>query len=189
MFLKSESYKSDFSVDTKVNLNYLKKNTSYQTLPNYVCNQFNKGLITGINQMSELSTKNSVMNSIKDKHMKIKMKFGLCSKEELTPFEIDEIVEEKSKAFEALEILLLNDELFDKEKCKNDSNEINSLTEDNINGSQSENTPSPKKERKSITIPKLDLTNILNDYKNSELYIREVRNVSKLKNDNENKRN
>ena len=189
MFIKSESYKSDFSCDTKVNLSYLKQNTSYQTLPNVVFNQFNKALITGINQMSELSTKNSVMNSIKDRHLKMKKKFGLCSKEELTPLEIDGIIEAKNKAFEALENLLLNDEKCDNEKCKNDIDINNNENEDNINDNQSENTPIFKKDKKSISIPKLDFTHILNNYKNEELYIREVRNVSKLKNDSKNKRN
>jgi len=188
MFIKSESYKSDFSCDTKVNLNYLKQNPSYQTLPNVVFNQFNKALITGISQMSELSTKNSVMNSIKDRHLKMKKKFGLCSKEELTPLEIDEIVEAKNKVFEALENLLLNDETFDNEKCKNDIDINNNQNKDNINDNQSENTIF-KKDKKIISIPKLDFTYILNNYRNEELYIREVRNVSKLKNDNKNKRN
>ena len=189
MITKAESYKSDFSFDTKVNLDYFKKKTSYQTLPNSFLNQFNKALITGINQMSELSTKNSVMNLIKDKHIKIKRKFGICSKQELTSFEIDEIVDAKNKAFEALENLLLNDEIFDNEICKNEVDNNNNHVEDNINGNHSENALISKKEKKSISVPKLDLTNILNDYKNSELYIREVKNVSKLKNDNTNKRN
>jgi hypothetical protein len=189
MYTKEDSYKSDFSSDTKANLDYSKKNTSYQILPNFVLNQFNKTLITGINQMSELSTKNSVMNSIKDKHMKIKKKFGICSKQELTSFEIDEIVDAKNKAFEALENLLLNDEIFDNENCKNEVDSNNSHIEDNINGNQTENTFIPKKKKKRISIPKLDLTDILNNYKNSELYIREVKNVSKLEDDNRSKRN
>jgi hypothetical protein len=189
MFTKEESYKSDFSCDSIVNLDYFNNNTSYQTLPNFVLNQFNKALITGINQMSELSTKNSGINLIKDKHMKMKKKFGICSKEELTPFEIDEIFDGKKKAFEALENLLLNDEIFDKKNGKNEVYTNNSHIKDNININQSENTLISKKEKKSISVPKLDLTNILNEYKNSELYIKEVKNVSKLKSDNINKRN
>ena len=121
--------------------------------------------------------------------MKIKKKFGICSKQELTSFEIDEIVDAKNKAFEALENLLLNDEIFDNENCKNEVDTNNSHIEDNINGNQTENTFIPKKKKKRISIPKLDLTDILNNYKNSELYIREVKNVSKLEDDNRSKRN
>ena len=189
MITKEESYKSDFSCDSKVNLDYFKNNTSYQILPNFVLNQFNKALIPGINQMSELSTKNSVMNLLKDKHIKLKMKFGICSKQELSPFEIDEIVDGKNRAFEALENLFLNDEIIENENCKNEVENNNNHIEDNINGNHNENTLISKKEKKSISVPKLDLTNILNDYKNNELFIREVKNVSTLKNDNTNKRN
>jgi hypothetical protein len=189
MFTKAESYKSDFSFDAQVNLDYFKKNTSYQTLPNFVLNKFNKALIPGINQMSELSTKNSVMNLLKDKHIKIKRKFGICSKQELSPFEIDEIVDGKNRAFQALENLLLNNDIFDNEIYNNEVDNNNNHIEDNINGNHSENTLISKKEKKSISVPKLDLTNIINDYKNNELFIREVKNVSKLKNDNTNKRN
>ena len=104
MILKKPTFKNKFSSDSKVNLFYLNKNSSNQTLPNLVCNEFNKSLITGISQISELSTKNSISNTIRDKHKKLKKKLGICS-EKYNTSDIDEIVENKNKAFKALENL------------------------------------------------------------------------------------
>jgi hypothetical protein len=134
MILRKPTFKNKFSSDTKINFVYLNKNSSNQTLPNLVCNEFNKALITGISQISDLSTINSISNSIKDKHMKLKKKIGIYS-EKYNSSDIDEIVENKSKAFEALENLVLNDEILDNSNnnsISNSNSEIN-ITSNNNN--------------------------------------------------------
>ena len=200
MILKKPTFKNKFSSDSKVNLFYLNKNSSNQTLPNLVCNEFNKSLITGISQISELSTKNSISNTIKDKHMKLKKKLGICS-EKYNTSDIDEIVENKNKAFEALENLVLNDEILDnstnnsnseKNTTSNNNNHIeeSSYLKNKLNNSNSTNdtqdvnnvnTCKSKKGKKCVSVPKLDFTNIYKKYNNNELNIKEVKYVDNKK--------
>ena len=196
MILKKPTFKNKFSSDSKVNLFYLNKNSSNQTLPNLVCNEFNKSLITGISQISELSTKNSISNTIRDKHKKLKKKLGICS-EKYNTSDIDEIVENKNKAFEALENLVLNDEILDsssnnsnseKNATSNNNNHIeeSSYLKNKLNNSNSTNdtqdvnnvnTCKSKKGKKCVSVPKLDFTNIYKKYNNNELNIKEVKYV------------
>lgn len=203
MILKKPTFKNKFSSDTKINLIFLNKNSSNQTLPKLMCNEFNKSLITGINQLSDLSTINSVSSTIKDKHMKLKKKIELCSEKNNT-VNIDEIVNNKNKAFKALENLVIKDEILDNnnnsDKRKNNSNinsEINASfdkinnnhTQENnclknklkssnsINDINNINTCTSKKEKKSISVPKLDFTDIYKKYNNSQLSIKEVKYV------------
>ena len=200
MILKKPTFKNKFSSDSKVNLFYLNKNSSNQTLPNLVCNEFNKSLITGISQISELSTKNSISNTIKDKHKKLKKKLGICS-EKYNTSDIDEIVENKNKAFEALENLVLNDEILDnstnnsnseKNTTSNNNNHIeeSSYLKNKLNNSNSTNdtqdvnnvnTCKSKKGKKCVSVPKLDFTNIYKKYNNNELNIKEVKYVDNKK--------
>jgi hypothetical protein len=198
MILRKPTFKNKFSSDTKINFVYLNKNSSNQTLPNLVCNEFNKALITGISQISDLSTINSISNSIKDKHMKLKKKIGIYS-EKYNSSDIDEIVENKSKAFEALENLVLNDEILDdsnNNSISNSNSEINITSNNNntrieesnylkknlnnfnsTNDTQNVNTFTSKKEKKCVSVPKLDFTSIYKKYNNSELNIKEVKNI------------
>ena len=202
MILRKPTFKNKFSSDTKINFVYLNKNSSNQTLPNLVCNEFNKALITGISQMSDLSTLNSISNSIKDKHMKLKKKIGICS-EKYNSSDIDEIVENKSKAFEALENLVLNDKILDdsnNNSISNSNSEINITSNNNnthieesnylkknlnnfnsTNDTQNVNTFTSKKEKKCVSVPKLDFTSIYKKYNNSELNIKEVKHVNNSK--------
>ena len=202
MILRKPTFKNKFSSDTKINFVYLNKNSSNQTLPNLVCNEFNKALITGISQISDLSTINSISNSIKDKHMKLKKKIGIYS-EKYNSSDIDEIVENKSKAFEALENLVLNDEILDNSNnnsISNSNSEINITSNNNntrieesnylkknlnnfnsTNDTQNVNTFTSKKEKKCVSVPKLDFTSIYKKYNNSELNIKEVKNVNNSK--------
>ena len=171
--------------DNKVNLKYLNKNSTYNSNSNFqniICNQFNRTLITGINQISELSTKNSTTKSIKDKNIKIKKRMGI-NIEKINENIIDEIYENKNKPFEALENLLVYDEINDinnyinnkeNNNIKNDSN--NSIS---LNDTQNINTYKLKKEKKCVSVPKLDFSVINNKYKNSKLIIKEVKNISK----------
>ena len=204
MILRKPTFKNKFSSDTKINFVYLNKNSSNQTLPNLVCNEFNKALITGISQISDLSTINSISNSIKDKHMKLKKKIGIYS-EKYNSSDIDEIVENKSKAFEALENLVLNDEILDNSN-NNSINNSNSNSEINItsnnnntrieesnylkknlnnfnstNDTHNVNSFTSKKEKKCVSVPKLDFTSIYKKYNNSELNIKEVKHVNNSK--------
>jgi len=217
MILKKPTFKNKFSSDTKINFIFLNKNRSNQTLPKLMCNEFNKSLITGINQLSDLSTINSVSSTIKDKHMKLKKKIEICSEKNNTA-NIDEIVNNKNKAFEALENLVLKDEILDNSNNNSDKNKNNSNTNSEINASfdkinnspiqennclknklksstsindiHSINTCTSKNEKKSISVPKLDFTNIYKKYNNSELSIKEVKYVinskKKRKNYNQN---
>ena len=204
MILRKPTFKNKFSSDTKINFVYLNKNSSNQTLPNLVCNEFNKALITGISQISDLSTINSISNSIKDKHMKLKKKIGIYS-EKYNSSDIDEIVENKNKAFEALENLVLNDEILDNSNNNSISNsnsnsEINITSNNNntrieesnylkknlnnfnfTNDTQNVNTFTSKKEKKCVSVPKLDFTSIYKKYNNSELNIKEVKHVNNSK--------
>ena len=200
MILKKPIFKNKFSSDSKVFLFYINKNSSNQTLPNLVCNEFNKSLITGISQMSESSTINSISNTIKDKHMRLKKKLGICSEKYITS-DIDEIVQNKSKAFEALENLVLNDEILDnstnnsnseKNTTSNNNNHIeeSSYLKNKLNNSNSTNdtqdvnnvnTCKSKKGKKCVSVPKLDFTNIYKKYNNNELNIKEVKYVDNKK--------
>ena len=202
MILRKPTFKNKFSSDTKINFVYLNKNSSNQTLPNLVCNEFNKALITGISQISDLSTINSISNSIKDKHMKLKKKIGIYS-EKYNSSDIDEIVENKSKAFEALENLVLNDEILDNSNnnsISNSNSEINITSNNNntrieesnylkknlnnfnsTNDTQNVNTFTSKKEKKCVSVPKLDFTSIYKKYNNSKLNIKEVKHVNNSK--------
>ena len=202
MILRKPTFKNKFSSDTKINFVYLNKNSSNQTLPNLVCNEFNKALITGISQISDLSTINSISNSIKDKHMKLKKKIGIYS-EKYNSSDIDEIVENKNKAFEALENLVLNDEILDNSNnnsISNNNSEINITSNNNntrieesnylkknlnnfnsTNDTQNVNTFTSKKEKKCVSVPKLDFTSIYKKYNNSELNIKEVKHVNNSK--------
>ena len=202
MILRKPTFKNKFSSDTKINFVYLNKNSLNQTLPNLVCNEFNKALITGISQISDLSTINSISNSIKDKHMKLKKKIGIYS-EKYNSSDIDEIVENKSKAFEALENLVLNDEILDNSNnnsISNSNSEINITSNNNntrieesnylkknlnnfnsTNDTQNVNTFTSKKEKKCVSVPKLDFTSIYKKYNNSKLNIKEVKHVNNSK--------
>jgi hypothetical protein len=200
MILKKPTFKNKFSSDSKVNLFFLNKNRSNQTLPNLVCNEFNKSLITGISQMSDLSTINSITNTIKDKHKKLKKKIGIYS-EKYNTSDVDEIVENKSRAFEALENLVLNDEILDnstnnsnseKNTTSNNNNHIeeSSYLKNKLNNSNSTNdtqdvnnvnTCKSKKGKKCVSVPKLDFTNIYKKYNNNELNIKEVKYVDNKK--------
>jgi len=211
MYLKKPTFKNKFSSDTKVNFYFFNKNSSNQTLPNLVCNEYNKSLITGINQISELSTINSFTNTIKEKHMKLKKKIGICS-EMNNSSNIDEIVDNKSKAFEALENIILNDEKLDNnnsninsnrnievnENSNSKNNNKNNFVEENnhlkkkvislnsINDSHNVNIcTSKKEEKKCVSVPKLDFTNIYKKYNDSKLNIKEV----KYENNSKKKRN
>lgn len=200
MYLKKPTYKNKFQSDTKIDFFYLNNNSSNQILPNCVCNEFNKTLITGINQISELSTINSISNTIKEKHMKLKKKIGIYS-EKYNSNDIDEIVENKNKAFEALENLILNDEKLDnsnnnssssnsnseiipssKRNCHNEESRKNKLnTSNSINETHNVNNCISKKEKKCVSVPKLDFSIIYNKYNNSELNIKEVKYMNKTK--------
>ena len=68
----SKNSDEKLSLDNKTNLNFLYKNKSDKTLSYIACNQFNKSLITGISQMSEISTKKS--SGLKEKNQIKKLK-------------------------------------------------------------------------------------------------------------------
>ena len=186
------SKKSDnkLSSDSKANLNFLYKHKSDNSLPYIVCNQFNKSLITGVNQISEVSTKNSP--GLKEKNQKIKKRIGINIFEKLDSENIDKIVEKKLKAFEALENLLINDNVNNEIDVQIKSKEIkNDLKKQKVNKNMSllvktykTNTVENKKIKKSLFIPKLDFSNIFNQYKNP-FYIQEVKNVSQFKDEDD----
>lgn len=188
MFLKNESNTSLFEEkitnDNKDNIQYINKYRSNQTLPSIFCNQFNKALITGINPISDISTINSISNSIKDKHIRIKKKMGINFVDKLNINNADEIVDNKKKPFKALEDLLMNDEVND--NIINESNITSNLKDDSmisitIYETQTANTSNLAKEKKCLSVPKLDFTTIHNKYKNTQVYIKEVKNKSKNK--------
>ena len=117
--------------DNKLNLNYCYKNKSDNNLPFIEYNLFNKSLFNGINQKSEISN-----SSISRRSLKIKNKIdkvGINPIQELNSENIDEIISRKSKIFEALEKLLIND------NNKNDNNDNNDNDDNNMNNNYNHN--------------------------------------------------
>ncbi len=171
-------------MDNKANAKFLNKFKSDKNLPFLVCNQFNKSLITGITKSSELSTKNSHRSSIKEKNLKIKKKLGINLNYNLNQEKIDIIHDNKIKAFEALENLLMEDSINDDEN-NNGSKENNIINnyENNICViEEPENINEEciyKKGKKNLSVPKLNFSKIFNEYEKRPLYIQEVKYVSK----------
>ena len=151
------------SFDNKVNLHFSSKNRSDNALASNKCSKFNKSLINGMNNNSENNSKTSTSK----KTLKIKKKRGITPIEKMNSENIDKIIVSKIKIFEALEKLLMND---------NDNNNLNN--NDNIT-----------KKRKNISIPKLDFSNIYNNYNRKLLYIKEVKYISKDNKENKNNNN
>ena len=147
------------SSDNKLNFKYSSKIRSENSLIYIKCNKFNKSLITGIYNNSE----DNSQNSISKKNLKFKKKFGITPFEELNSDNIDKIILSKIKVFEALENLL-----------KNDNDIDDNIIDDNLN-----NEIITKKRKKELSIPKLDFSNIYNDYNRKPLFIKEVQYISK----------
>lgn len=175
----NKNLEQKLSFDNKANLHIKYKNFSDNSLSNIFLNQFNKSLFTGVNQISELSTKIS-MSSLKKKNSKIRRRIGI-NVETINSENATKVVDNKKKAFEALENLLLNDiineceDIYNNDINKNFKEEKNDFSpsnnSDNININE-------KKSKKSMSIPKLDFSNIINHYKKKPLYIKEVKYVS-----------
>ena len=163
-------------LDTKNNESYkYKSNTS---LPNIICNQFNKTLITGIS--TTVGNESLITNSIKEKKINIKKKIGIGS--DINHEYIGTLVDNKFKVFDALENLLINDDVNKENNVINDINNdnnslINKLRKIKNNKSKSEN------KKKNISVPKLNFTKIYNEYNNRPLLIQEVKFVSKFSDD------
>ena len=179
----SKNSNDKLSFESKANLNFLNKHKSDNTLPYVICNEFNKSLFTGINQMSEISTKNS--SGLKEKNQKIKKRIGINIFEKLNSEKIDKIVDKKSKAFEALENLLINDNVnnnYYDEKLKNSEIKKEKVKKklSLIVKTNNDKKKLKKKIRKSLSIPKLDFSNIFNQY-NNPFYIKEVEYISQFK--------
>ena len=166
--------------DKKSNLNVFHKNKSDNSLPNFFCNQFNKSLITGSNYMSEASTKNTLLG-LNEKNRNFKKNIEINVIEELSPENIDKIINNKIKVFEALDNLSKfdndNDEQINNNYIKKDSkvgkdtNKLYYLKTQNINISKN-------KRVKCLSVPKLDFTHIFNKYNSQPIYIQEVNYIS-----------
>ena len=165
--------------DKKSNLNVFHKNKSDNSLPNFFCNQFNKSLITGSNYMSEASTKNTLLG-LNEKNRNFKKNIEINVIEELSPENIDKIINNKIKVFEALDNLSKfdndNDEQINNNYIKKDSkvgkdtNKLYDLKTQNINISKN-------KRVKCLSVPKLDFTHIFNQYNCKPFYIQEVKYI------------
>ena len=191
----SKNSNEKLSFENKANLNFLYKNNSDNTLPYVFCNQFNKSLITGISQMSEVSTKNS--SGLKEKKQKIKKRIGINIFEKLKSENLDNIVSKKIKAFEALEKLLINDNVnnenekqIDKPEIKNDSkkekDKKNSTVVGKTHTTNNNSIIKKKRIKKSLSIPKLDFSNIFNQNYNVPFCIQEVKYISQFSNEDSN---
>jgi hypothetical protein len=160
-------------LDTKINHNESYKYKSDKSLPNIICNQFNKSLITGI--ISNLSTDSFNMNSIKEKK-NIKRKIRICS--DINHEYIDEFIDNKNKVFDALENLIINDDV----NNDNNNSDNNSSTNE-LQSTDNSKSKKKKKKKKNISVPKLNFTDIYNDYHKMPLFIHEVKYISKHNND------
>jgi hypothetical protein len=169
-------------LDTKINHNESYKYKSDKSLPNIICNQFNKSLITGI--ISNLSTDSFNMNSIKEKK-NIKRKIRICS--DINHEYIDEFIDNKNKVFDALENLIINDDV-NNDNNNSDNNNISKCSDNNSSTNELQSTDNSKskkkkKKKKNISVPKLNFTDIYNDYHKMPLFIHEVKYISKHNND------
>ena len=160
--------------DDKGCLNF-NKNRSDNILPFLVCSQFNKSLLKVSNHNSEISTKNS-SSGMNEKKLKLKRRIGINVFNKLNPENIDKIVNNKLKPFEALENLLIIDELYNNNVENQEQKEMKDSI--SINKTQDNNNRETKKEKKSLSIPKLDFSNIYNKYQRKPLYIQEVNYAS-----------
>lgn len=170
------------TMDNKANVKFFSKFKSDTTLPFIVCNQFNKSLFTGVTKSSELSTKNSRRSSIREKNIKIKKKLGINLNDNLNQEKIDIIYDNKIKAFEALENLLLEDSINEEDNNSPKENNIINNYENNIclvEEPENINECKYKKEKKNLSVPKLNFSKIFNEYEKRPLYIQEVKYVSK----------
>ena len=188
----SNSLEENATLEKKLNLNLnlQYKNKSNSSLPQIICNQFNKSLITGINQKSEVSSRHSV-SCIKEKNSKLKKRMGINTPIiRLIPENIDKILDDKVKMFEALENLIIdddnneinhNDDNDSEEKCNSEKKVSNKKIYTHID----KNCPSKKKKaQSSLEVPKLDFSHIFNYYNKKPLYIQEVKYVSDFLLDN-----
>ena len=106
-------------LDSKFNNNESYKLKSEKSLTNITCNQFNKTLITGVTSM--VTNESLITNCIKEKN-NIKKKLGIYS--EINQDYIDTFIDNKNRVFDALDNLLINDDV------NNDMNNSN-IKEDN----------------------------------------------------------
>ena len=173
--------------NNKICSNIYKKNRSDNGLPFLVCNQFNKYLISGINPISDNSTKNS-SSIMREKTLNIKKKIGINIYVRLTPENLDKIIDSKKKPFEALENLIQND-IIEEETKENDNNlKIEDNSQNKIYKTQNTQNiinDKNKKKKKGISVPKLDFTSIYKHYSKRTLRIQEVEYFSKYIKEND----
>ena len=158
------------------------KNMSDNNLKYTLCNKLNKHPYTRISYPSDLSTKNSITGSIKDKKSKRENKIGINPVENLCNENLDSIIKKKVKIFEALENLLVADKSNDKEeKEKNDINKNTQKPEEKNNTNLTTITQN-KTEKKCFSVPKLDFSKIYKGYTKNPLIVQEVEYLPKYKN-------
>lgn len=176
--------------NNKICSNIYKKNRSDNGLPFLVCNQFNKYLISGINPISDNSTKNS-SSIMREKTLNIKKKIGINIYVRLTPENLDKIIDSKKRAFDALENLIQNDII--EEETKENGNELDNSKIENNNQNKIYKTQNTQniinnkniKKKKGISVPKLDFTSIYKHYSKRTLRIQEVKYFSKYIQEND----
>ena len=99
--------------------------------------------------------------------------------EKLNQNNADIISKKISNAFDALEQLILDDNINE----KNDENQLKiSSSSDEEEKTNDVNILKSKKLAKTILIPKLDFSDIFEDYINNPLIIKEINNCTKLEN-------
>ena len=99
--------------------------------------------------------------------------------EKLNQNNADIISKKISNAFDALEQLILDDNINE----KNDENQLKiSSSSDEEEKTNDVNILKSKKIAKTILIPKLDFSDIFEDYINNPLIIKEINNCTKLEN-------
>ena len=160
--------------DNKLNLNYCYKNKSDNNLPLIEYNLFNKSLFNGINQKSEISN-----SSISRRSLKIKNKIdkvGINPIQELNSENIDEIISKKSKIFEALEKLLINDNNKNNDNNDNNNNDDTKINNNNHNKNNDNNDDIINKCHENI---KKDSNNFLSLNKSQENFNNEEKKKEK----------
>ena len=129
-----------------------------------------------------------ITNCIKEKN-NIKKKLGIYS--EINQDYIDTFIDNKNRVFDALDNLLINDDVnndMNNSNIKEDNNHVNNNNRDN-NSSTHElknlrhSKSKKKKHKKNISVPKLNFTEIFNLYDIGPLIIQEVKYESKFNDD------
>ena len=131
---------------------------------------FDSTISTGTSKVSETTNINSSSNKLIQKNIYFENNSNIKENK------INEIFGKKYKTFEALENLLINDENDE----NNDNNNIEVHQDKNNNVDKDNKNKNKEINKKILSVPKLDFSNIYNDYKKNILFVKEINNEQRF---------